>query len=254
MANEENTPVYSATYRLHTNYVDGQKKLSLPGLFIFLQEIAWEHATQRGFGYARLKAQGQFWVLAKVKVLLYDYPQWNDELRIDTWSKAPELLTAYRDFEGYDTECRSLFSATSAWHILSEGAHRPQRVDALKQSFLIPENKHAIAEKLAKLPAPETTAMTTLHNVLWSDIDVNMHVNNSRFVQWVIDSFPASFLLSHRIVEIEVNFLQQAVLGDQYYIVSQEINPTTFITSVFRADGQKELARVRTVWRCFGCK
>jgi acyl-ACP thioesterase len=249
MADKENAPIYSATYRLHTNYVDGQKKLSLPGLFIFLQEIAWEHATLRGFGYDHLKALGQFWVLSKVKVLLYDYPQWNDELRIDTWSKTPELLTAYRDFEGYDTTCRRLFSATSAWHILSEGAYRPQRVDALKQSFVIPENKHAIAEKLAKLPAPATTSATALHKVLWSDIDVNMHVNNSRFVQWVIDSFPADFLLSHRVSEIEVNFLQQAVLGDQYYINTQEITPTEFLTSIFRVDGQKELARVRTVWR-----
>jgi acyl-ACP thioesterase len=249
MADKENTPVYSATYCLHTNYVDGQKKLSLPGLFIFLQEIAWEHATLRGFGYDHLKAQGQFWVLSKVKALLYDYPQWNDELRIDTWSKAPELLTAYRDFEGYDAASRKLFSATSAWHILSEGAYRPQRVDALRQSFVIPENKHAIAEKPAKLPAPETTAATALQKVLWSDIDVNMHVNNSRFVQWVIDSFPADFLLSHRISGIEVNFLQQAVLGDQYYISTQEIGPAGFLTSVVRADGLKELARVRTAWQ-----
>jgi acyl-ACP thioesterase len=188
-------------------------------------------------------------VLAKVKVLLYDYPQWNDELRIDTWSKEPELLTAYRDFEGYDKRCRSLFSATSAWHILSESAHRPQRVDTLKHSFLIPENKHAIAEKLNKIPAPEMTTATAPQKVLWSDIDINMHVNNSRYVQWVMDSFPVDFLLAHQVVEIEVNFLQQAVLGDQYYINTQKISPAEFISSVVRVEGQKELARVRMVWR-----
>jgi acyl-ACP thioesterase len=247
MANMENSPVYSATYRLHTNYVDGQKKMSLPGLFIFLQEIAWAHATQRGFGYDHLKAQGQFWVLAKVKVRLYDYPQWNDELHIDTWSKAPELLTAYRDYEGYDAAHRHLFSATSAWHILSEGANRPQRVDALKASFLIPEGKHALAEKLTKIPAPEITPANELKKVLWSDIDVNMHVNNSRYVQWVMDSFPVDFLLTHQVTEIEVNFLQQAVCGDQYYIVSQEINPAEFIISVVRLEGQKELARIKLI-------
>ncbi|MDR2449541.1 MAG: hypothetical protein LBD52_06240 [Prevotellaceae bacterium] len=245
MTNGENTPIYSAARRLYTNYVDGRKKLSLPGLFILLQEIALEHATLRGFGYDHLKTQGQFWVLAKVKVLLYEYPQWNDELHIDTWSKEPEILTAYRDFEGYDTQRRHLFSATSSWHILSEGAHRPQRVDALKQSFLIPENKHAIAEKLNKIPAPGATTPGALKTVLWSDVDVNMHVNNSRYVQWVIDSFPAAFVLSRQIAEIEVNFLQQAVLGNQYYIFTQENNPAEFISSVIRADDQKELARVK---------
>jgi acyl-ACP thioesterase len=245
MTKEAHPPIYSAAYRLHTNYVDGRKKLSLPGLFIFLQEIAWEHATLRGFGYDHLKAQGQFWVLAKVKVLLYAYPQWNDELHIDTWSKEPEILTAYRDFEGYDTQRRHLFSATSAWHILSEVAHRPQRVDALKQSFLIPENKHAIAEKLNKIPAPAMTPPEALKTVLWSDIDVNMHVNNSRYVQWVIDSFPLDFISTHQVTGIEVNFLQQAVAGDQYYIVTQETAPAEYTSSVVRADGQKELARIK---------
>jgi hypothetical protein len=61
----------------------------------------------------------------------------------------------------------------------------------------------------------------------------------------VIDSFPAGFMLSHQIAEIEVNFLQQAVLGNQYYIFTQETSPTEFISSVVRVDGQKELARVR---------
>jgi acyl-ACP thioesterase len=246
----ENSPVHSATYRLHTNYVDGQKKLSLPGLFIFLQEIAWEHATQRGFGYEHLKARGQFWVLAKVKVLLYNYPQWNDELRIDTWSKEPDILTAYRDFEGYNAKGRRLFSATSSWHILSEGAHRPQRVDALKQSFPIPVNKHAIAEKPGKIPAPEITAPeVALQKVLWSDIDINMHVNNSRYVQWVMDSFPSDFLLTHQVAEMEVNFLQQAVVGDRYYIHTQKISSAEYITSVIRDEGQTALARIRTLWR-----
>jgi acyl-ACP thioesterase len=245
MERQENTPVYSATYRLLTNYVDGRKKLSLPGLFLFLQEIALEHATLRGFGYDHLKTRGQFWVLAKVKVLLYDYPQWNDELRIDTWSKEPELLTAYRDFEGYDAASRKLFSATSAWHILSEGAHRPQRVDDLKHAFLIPENKHAIDGKPAKIPAPGVAPATAPQQVVWSDIDVNMHVNNSRFVQWVIDSLPAGFVPERRVTEIEVNFLQQAVLGDHYCISTQEISPTEYISSVVRVEGQKELARVK---------
>jgi acyl-ACP thioesterase len=250
MTTQEHAPVYSATYRLHTHYVDGQKRLSLPGLFILLQEIAWAHATQRGFGYDHLKARGQFWVLAKVKALLYARPQWNDTLHIDTWNKTPETLTAYRDFEGYDAARRPLFAATSSWHILSEGAHRPQRVDVLRDAFLIPDNKHAVPGKLAKIPAPELTpAPQDVKTVLWSDIDVHMHVNNSRYVQWVIDSLPLEFVLSRQIVEIEVNFLQQALLGDRYYIVTQQTAATGLLSSVVRADDQKELARVKLVIR-----
>jgi acyl-ACP thioesterase len=242
--------IQSATYQLYTNEVDCQKKMSIPGLLLFLQEIAGVHASRWHFGYDALREKGQFWVLSKLKVLLHHYPQWHDELRLETWSKEPETLTAYRDFLGYDQHHNHVFSATSAWHILSEQTNRPQRVDALRDFLPIINDKHAIDEKIDKLPPLENITKTTQpKRVVWSDVDMNMHVNNARYVQWVIDQFPSDFLETHRMAEIEVNFLQQARLDDTYYIVTQAISDAIYLVSVVRNDDHKELARVRTVWQ-----
>ncbi|MDR3236486.1 MAG: hypothetical protein LBT48_07185 [Prevotellaceae bacterium] len=241
--------IYTNHYRLRINYVDGCKKLSLPGLFIVLQEIAGEHATSLGFGYEQLQHEGQFWVLAKLKAVLHNYPQWDDEIRIDTWSKEPELLTAFRDFEGYDQKGKLLFSATSAWHILNMNTNRPQRVDTRKEAFHIPAGKYAVNEKLQKIPLPTKISAEASKNVLWSDIDVNMHVNNTRYIQWVTDALPLDLLLHRTAVEIEANFLQQAKLGDQYYIAHEQTDADTTLMAAVRTSDHRELVAARIVWQ-----
>ncbi len=240
--------VFTAVFPVRTDYVDWEKKLSIPGLFLFLQEIAWEHANTWDFGYEHLKEKDQFWVLSKVNVHIRQYPQWNDELHLQTWGKEPELLTAYRDFMGSDRQGTELFKATSAWHILSSTTGRPQRVDIMKQRCPIPTGLHAIEEKPGKLPAPADAPAGETHPVMLSDIDMNRHVNNTRYIQWVLDSFPYEFALAHKISEIEVNFLQQAKLGDQYYVATQALGENTFFSAVIRISDQKELVRVKTRW------
>ncbi|MDR0581410.1 MAG: hypothetical protein LBG31_00435 [Prevotellaceae bacterium] len=235
-------------YTVPTYHVDFDRKITAPSLLLLLQEAAWKHANQHGFGYTRLQEKGAFWVLAKLRLVMYRYPQWQDTLRIETWGKAPELLTAFRDFEGFDREGNKLFAATSAWHILSISGNRPQSMEFFKNAFPIAEGKHAIEEKPAKIPAVTNLQQALPAAVLPSDIDMNLHVNNTRYVQWIIDRFDFDFLQQRRLMEMEINFLSQAKMGDSYTITTDNLSPNEFISSVHCGDYHKELARVRTRW------
>jgi acyl-ACP thioesterase len=235
-------------YAVPTYHVDFERKITAPNLLLLLQEAAWKHASQHGFGYAQLQEKGLFWVLAKLKLVMHRYPQWTDTLRIETWGKAPELLTAFRDFEGLDRQGGAFFAATSAWHILSIAGNRPQSMEQFKNSFPIVEGRHALEEKPAKIPAAKNPQQTMPAAVLPSDIDMNLHVNNTRYVQWILDRFDFGFLQHHQLKEMEVNFLSQAKMGDRYVIATGRLSNTEFISSAVRDDDHKELVRVRTLW------
>ncbi len=240
--------VFAAVFPIRTDLVDWERKLSLSGLFLFLQEIAWEHANTWNFGYEQLNEKGQFWVLSKLKVQIDHYPQWNDELQLHTWGKEPEVLTAYRDFIGYNQHGLQVFKATSAWHILSSTTGRPQRVDVMKAFCPIPEGLHAITEQPDKLPAPAGGIKSAVHAVVLSDIDMNRHVNNTRYIQWILDSFPPDFAMEHQVRDIEVNFLQQARLGDAYYIVTEHRGGGVYLSAAIRESDHKDLVRIETRW------
>ncbi len=233
--------------KVPTYFVNAERKITIPSIFLLLQEAAWLHASQHGFGYEHLQAKGLFWVLSKIKLVMYRYPQWGDTLRLETWGKEPETLTAFRDFEGWVNN-EIYFTATSSWHILSLSTGRPQRMDDFRDHFPVPAGKHAIEEKLDKLPVPENPQQATALAVVPSDIDMNLHVNNTKYIEWGLDSFGFDFTQQHTLSEIEVNFLQQAKAGDSYTVATSAISNTEFISSVLRTGDGKELARMRTKW------
>ncbi|MDR1680617.1 MAG: hypothetical protein LBS12_02390 [Prevotellaceae bacterium] len=240
--------VWTETYKIPTYFVDFEQKMTLPSLLLLLQESAWGQANRHGFGYLHLQEKGLFWVLAKINVKIHRYPQWLDTLRLETWSKPPERLTAYRDFEGFDAHGRLLFSATSAWHILNAATNRPQSLDDFIRCFPIPEGRHAIAEKPGKIPPAANPSVTAAAVVLPSDIDLHRHVNNTRYVQWVLDRFPFDFIQTHRVREIAVNFLQQAKVPDRYRVDTEALTGVEYLSAVVREHDGKDLARVRTLW------
>ena len=52
-----------------------------------------------------------------------------------------------------------------------------------------------------------------------SDIDLNHHVNNVKYAQWILDALPIEILRTGaNLVGYEVNFLAEAKIGDQIKI------------------------------------
>jgi acyl-ACP thioesterase len=86
--------------------------------------------------------------------------------------------------------------------------------------------------------------------VRFRDLDVNRHVNNVTFVEWVLESVPPSFLNERDLAFIEINFIGEALLGDTVESCA-EPGPSgseAFLHRIVRAGGGQELARAQTVW------
>ena len=234
-------------YTITSYHADFTQRMSPVALFCFLQESAWRHANLRGFGWHHLSEKKQFWVLAKVHALLHRIPLWTEEIRLETWGKQPELLTAFRDFELFDQQNQLLISVSSSWHILDMQTHRPVSTNAFAEKFPIVE-RYAIDKKPEKIILPKTTATQgDVFSVKSSDIDMNQHVNNTRYLQWAMDDIPFDFQQSHRLMEIDVNFVHEARIDDCYNIDTYQEN-NSFTQAVISKKDDKILALVKSKW------
>jgi len=234
-------------YDVTSYHTDFKQYLSPISLFYFLQESAWRHANSRGFGWTHLAERNEYWVLAKMHVIINRMPSWIEKIRLETWGKEPELLTAFRDFEFFDSDNQSIISVTSSWHILNMQTHRPTTLTNFAGNFPI-VNRHAIAEKPQKIQIPSSNPIkSAIYTVLPSNIDINLHVNNTRYVQWAMDCIPFEFQKQHIIREINVNFLSQAHIGENYFVETyrSELSFTHFIIS------EKENRKLAAVYTRF---
>jgi acyl-ACP thioesterase len=236
-------------YEITSYHVDFKQRLTIVSLLCFLQESAWKHAQSRGFGWHDLEQRQQFWILAKVRANVRRMPEWRETIRLETWGKQPELLTAFRDFELFDSNNLSVISATSSWHILDMKNHKPASMESFLEKFPIDPNRYAIEQKPEKIRLPDVHSIAgTPFTVKPSDIDMNQHVNNTRYVQWAIDCIPFEFQQNHVLEDICVNFVSESRIDEECYLQTYHQENNLFIQAIIRKEDNRKLALIKSIW------
>lgn len=232
-------------YTVHSYHADITRRLTIPAVFSFLQESAWHHAAGNGFGWQELMDKGQIWALSLIKVKIERLPDWNENIRLLTWSKGGKGLYAYRDFELYDVNGQRLAAASSAWLILDAKTRRPQRTDGFDQKFPSVPNRSSMDDALRREQEHGKPECSSFFEVCTSDIDMNAHVNNVCYVRWALDAFSVDFLQKNTPKEVSVSFLSEAKEGDRVGVSLTESEAKKYQAVVVRESDKKELAKVR---------
>ncbi|MEE4197099.1 MAG: acyl-ACP thioesterase domain-containing protein [Bacteroidales bacterium] len=208
-------PFGKYTFQIRSYDSDQQGRLTLPALFHFLQECAWENARANDFGYEFLAENNAFWVLSRVLLQMDEYPLWRDEIEIKTWPKGVDRFFAVRDFQIFKNG-KTIGKVTSYWLIVDRDKKRPRRPDDFNfvhENFL---KESAIEQKPGKVDLPENLQRKDQRKVFSSDMDVNRHVNNATYVRWILDSWFAEN--NAAIAEFEINFLSELMLNDEFLV------------------------------------
>ena len=231
--------------------VDAKNRVFLPSLWKYLQETAWNHANRIGIGYSDLARNDHFWVLSRLSIEMNEYPGWGDKIRVKTWLLESSRLFALRDFSIVKEDGRIIGGAKSAWVVLGLKNRKPQRIEPFLEGLNLLPNQHGAESKLDKLPAPGAPGEEMFFTVRYSDLDMHQHVNNARYIEWILDSYPFEINQTHQIVAFEINFLAESNCGDELSIRSnrQEDSIPTFFHTIIRKEDGRELCRARVRWK-----
>jgi medium-chain acyl-[acyl-carrier-protein] hydrolase len=229
--------------------VDTLGRLRPQTLFAYLLNSAWNHAKGTNYGHDELSARNLKWVLIKVKMLINRLPTWGERIITETWGKRRVKLYALRDFTVSLDTGEKLVSATSSWMVVNKTNGRPQRFDQASDSLPWQPGKDEIETDLEKVPELQNGDEVARFRVLFSDIDVNRHVNSAKYLQWMVDSHSHEFLESMEPRSVELSFLAEALPRDEVTVFSERIDDQE-LCSVRRVGDGKELCRTRFEWRC----
>lgn len=244
---------FEKEYKIHVYEIGPDGKLNFFSLFNFLQDIASDNAIKLGFGRDDLMRRNQFWVLSRMYATVSTWPGWEETIIIRTWPKGTDKLFALRDFEVFHDDGRCIASASSSWLIVDRTTKRIQRPDDLLTRFNSENNtKNSLERNAEKLdPAALEGICSDIFKIRISDLDVNLHTNNVRYIKWVTDTYDLDYTMSHSPVSLEINYLAESVYSEEVYVrTSFEKNNTGIYNhSVIRSSDNKELCRVRIGWK-----
>jgi acyl-ACP thioesterase len=242
-------------YLISSYEVDAGSRLPLYSMTKYLQETAYNHADHLEFGYAQLKEKNLFWVLSRLLIRVDRYPGWGDRIQVRTWPAGIESLFAFRDFRVLDEEGAPIGAAGSAWLVLDAGKRRPQRQDALKEKSPLFPLERALEERPGKIHTLSDAEEGPPFPVRYSDLDLYNHVNNSKYIQWILDSYPGEMHREFEVALFEINFLSEAKMGDKISIHtetgegSDPLLAPAFRHSIKRESDNRDICLARAIWK-----
>lgn len=195
--------IHSKKYVIDTGYVDRNRKLRLSNLFWMFQEIAEEHAEELGIGQEKVTLNKRKWIITRHSVVINRLPEFPEKVTLYTYPGKNNPFFLYRHFYLEDEKGNLLLRGCSIWAIL----------DAATNKIIVNPFGHPLPEdsKEDELPIPskiEEDALNKVkeHVVEYGDIDLNGHLNNTKYIDLIQNIHSSDFYKEHEFAAIDVNY------------------------------------------------
>ena len=205
--------IYQKELEITPNNTNKSEKLTLSSLLDFLQKIAGEHADKLKFGITNLNEVNDTWVLSHLKVKIARWPKVGEKAILKTWPKGIDRLFAIRDFILYDTDESILVRAASYWLVIDRKTKRPKMPANTFKALDYPDLS-AIEQKLDKIPEYPEQCYTSGHRTTPKEIDINGHVNNVCYADWIIKTLQDNIKKERDITCFEINYLSEVFVDE----------------------------------------
>lgn len=244
--------LFEKEYRVHVYETGPDGRLNLYSLFNYLQDIASDHAIRLGFGRDDLMRENRFWVLSRIYAEIDTMPLWEDSIIVKTWPNGTDKLFALRNFDVSYPDGTHIASATSSWLILDRTTKKVQRPDSILAKFYsdLHPNTSPIRYASRLEPLNDGGDPSQSYRIKVSDLDINLHTNNVRYLTWVSDSYNLDFVMKNVPRSAEINYLAESQFDEGVVIKTSadRMNGQVYSHSISRTSDNKELCRIRIEW------
>lgn len=212
-------------YHIESSQSDNKDKIHLTYIFSFFEATAGEHSENIGFHYTDMRNKNETWILNRIALDINCLPNKYDNITIYTWQSKQSAVGFYREFLVLNENNETIIAARSFWSIMDLNSRAiipsKQIIKSKENPFILPIKTTNTKLKSIKKILPEGDNKISYKQLIgYSDLDANNHVNNTRYINMVINA--VDFLnLGLDIESFEVNYTSELVKGD---LVSVEAN------------------------------
>lgn len=241
---------YEASYKVRSYEVDHKEEASISTVCNYFQETAGLHARDLQFDISDLQKKGLTWILYKLQVKVHAFPKRWESARVITWPSTGDGLRAYRDYELYNESGKLLAVGLSQWMVLDIKKKRPVKMPEELMSSRFKTDKHVLELHKRNLRELSPADIEFITRAGINDLDMNRHVNNVRYIDWITGYPLPESQHQKKCNEIIIQYAAETKAGDEIYLANQvasdkngEINYT-----LFKNEGMRLIANAKTHW------
>lgn len=207
---------YTEKFKIYSFNCNKDKYAKLEYLFQTMIETSIKQTNENLTNINNYK--DYFWVIYQWDVDIFNRPKYNEEIIVETVSAGANKFYAYRNFTISDKNGKIYIKAKSKWLLLNKNRKMPLRItNKILEIYGSDENQEKLENEF------EVNSNLEFKNnlefrVRKSDIDLNNHVNNAKYLNWILENIEED----NKVNKIELIYKKETKYGTD--IISESTN------------------------------
>jgi acyl-ACP thioesterase len=216
--------------------------MTIPALIQLMQEAAMQNVVTLKLSVWDLEPHDIAWVLMRKKLVVHRLPMLGETIKIQTYPAGFEKIFTHRDFKIYDADNKLIATAATTWLLIDTVHRKMTRIPDFILKYNMPQQPHWLERPPAKLSRFNQATDSISFTVNWHDLDFNGHLNNTYYIQWMLEAIPSDILQHQQLVKMDIQYRMECYWKDVILSEMEQIEESVFRHRLVRKEDGKELA------------
>jgi len=227
--------VWSEQYRINSHGCDLNGTVKPSVILRYMHETANLQMQHCGPSNDELRKQGKAFILSKINMSIYEQLHAFDSIKVETWAAESRGVSFYRCSRVFRGD-ELVAEMVGVFALVDIENKTFCRVNDVKFGFDT-EDMMLELDMPSRIRIPDGLDLTLRgeHTVTYSQTDVNMHLNNTNYLDMFCDYLPN--IKNKRVITVSINYSAEAPLGETLKVYCGEDDGTYYFRTV-REDGK----------------
>lgn len=210
--------MYRIDYTVLSSDTDANRRLRLSRLFTMLQEASIAHTTELGMGREMTLDRGLLWIVTLQQAKIARMPEYDERIRLVSWPGRMMHLLFPRYYRIEDERGNALVEASALWALMDQKMRRIVFPELYGVKIRGVHTGREIPLPVApKMPA---NAKESAFTVPYSFVDLNGHMNNTRYFDLAEDRMPKA-MRERPLSGVQTEYAKEAKEGETILLRSE---------------------------------
>ena len=203
---------YQMKMKIPFDMADMNGHIKLPDVILLSLQVSGMQSIELGVSdKAILEDYNLVWIITDYDIEVVRLPRFAEEITIETEALSYNRLFCYRRFTIYDEEGQDLIHMMATFVLMDRDS---RKVHAVEPEIVAPYQSD-FDKKLIRGPKYESLEepFSKDYHVRFYDLDMNGHVNNSKYLDWIFEVMGADFLTQYIPKKINLKYVKEVRPG-----------------------------------------
>ena len=205
---------YQMKMKIPFDMSDVNGYIKIPQLILLSLQVSGMQSIELGMSDMYiLENYNLVWIITDYDIDVVRLPKFGEEMTIETEALSYNRLFCYRRFTVFDENDVAVIEMMATFVLMDRDS---RKVHAVEPKIVAPYEAE-FSKKLIRGPKyPELKDSTSKdYHVRFYDLDMNGHVNNSKYLDWIFEVMGADFLMEHIPRKIHLKYVKEVRPGGQ---------------------------------------